>query len=527
MPLDRNMGRKKSQFPVKTSVPSGAYVDFFESGVNWQITWTNYLASLGVTGTLSQLGAGTDTPVLFQQGSDNFIRNLNAGDGIGLSITAEGSISIKHNFVQDATGIPIITDIDTATPDVASLVAGTGIGFQVSGDGKVIEIEATGQAQPATKLVTVNQESDFPDAVSGVITLEESTAYLIANNVSTSSRFVLQAGTSLLGASPLTPLLTYTGSDTMFTANGVFSVSIRQLNFTAPSGKLFDMTSLILFSSGDCVVNACDSIGDFTDCANVNITNTGIFEATTQGIVLAHSGTGNIFAVDGLFVESTAGSGFTAIDLGTATYDTIEIQDLAVTAGAGNTGIDVAASSANISTGNLGQITDCNFTGGLTEATNNPELQVRWETQGNDGIPDSRQDGLGTLTANVTETVISVVDTPVKVTGTWVEDHSNSFTFDTNGRLTYNGERDLRVPIDISCSFLKASGSASKYTVYVAINGSTVGPGIPVTIGPTEYDSATLVWQHDFQTNDYVELFVESNAGTVNAICESAVMRIN
>ena len=525
--FQRVRGIKKSKFPALSEIPPNSTFDYVGNSTNYKIPVEDLLAALGVTGTLSTIGAAGAVAILRQLGSQNQIRSLTPGDGLTITINPDQGITIASGITQNDTGLPLIQDLDTAAPVVTSLVAGDGIGFQTSEDGKVIEIVATGEL-PETKIVTVNQESDFPTPVSGVITLEANTVYRISNDITTANRFVLQANTSVIGGSSLAPKLTYSGSDTMFTAVGAFSVLVSNLNFTAPSAKLFDVSGLVLFTFLNNVVDACDIFGDFADCTNINLVNSGIFSLATDGLRLSHSGTGNIFAVDGIFMSTAASSGFTAIDLGVATYDTIEIQDLAANAPATNIGIEVAAASANISANNLGQITNCNFTGGITAATNSPETQVRWQTLGNDDIPDSTADGLITLTGNSTETVISTVDTPVKVAGTWVDQESNLFTFDASGRLTYIGERDLRVPIDIACSFIRASGGSNPYTACIAINGVPVDETcLSMTLSSSVRDQGTLIWQHTFQTDDYVELWVESNSGTTNCICEQSVMRIN
>lgn len=85
---------KTSQFPKQTSLPSDAVIPYVSGNTNYTITLTNFQASLGVTGSISQLGAG-GVPILDVQGSANKIRNLVAGSGIDIQINESDEIVIS------------------------------------------------------------------------------------------------------------------------------------------------------------------------------------------------------------------------------------------------------------------------------------------------------------------------------------------------------------------------------------------------------------------------------------------------
>lgn len=118
-------GRKKSNFPAATSVSSGAYMDFFVSGTNYKISYENFIAGLGVTGSLEQAGASTGTPVLDIDGTVNKIRSIEAGSGITTSVSAENGITIS------ATGGSIFDSL-TEVGQIPSLSANL-IDFEYSG----------------------------------------------------------------------------------------------------------------------------------------------------------------------------------------------------------------------------------------------------------------------------------------------------------------------------------------------------------------------------------------------------------
>lgn len=85
---------KTSQFPSQTSLPTDAVIPYVSGSTNYTITLSNFQASLGVTGTISQLGS-EGVPVLDIQGSANRIRNLVPGTGIDIQINENDEIVIS------------------------------------------------------------------------------------------------------------------------------------------------------------------------------------------------------------------------------------------------------------------------------------------------------------------------------------------------------------------------------------------------------------------------------------------------
>ena len=125
--VDQSQGRKKSNFVAKTSVDAGAFMDYFVNGTNYKISYTNFVGGLGVTGSITQTGAATGIAVLDIDGSVNKIRNIESGSGILASVSAENGLELKHNFAADSTGSPLLLNTTDATPDIASIVGGSGI----------------------------------------------------------------------------------------------------------------------------------------------------------------------------------------------------------------------------------------------------------------------------------------------------------------------------------------------------------------------------------------------------------------
>ena len=145
--VDRSQGRKKSNFVAKTSVDAGAFMDYFVNGTNYKISYTNFVGGLGVTGSITQTGAATGIAVLDIDGSVNKIRNIESGSGILASVSAENGLELKHNFSADSTGVPLLLNVTDATPDIASLVGGSGINVTSTSNYVTIDAEAQPYAQ--------------------------------------------------------------------------------------------------------------------------------------------------------------------------------------------------------------------------------------------------------------------------------------------------------------------------------------------------------------------------------------------
>ncbi len=403
--------------------------------------------------------------------------------------------------------------------------------MQINKVGDVITFTATGTALPTTQAVTINQESDFPAASGGVITLESDTAYIISNTFSMANRLVLSSGTTVVGFGKQGPKLTYTGTGTMFTSLDISCV-INNLHYDCPNGKAHSHTDTtgnneIVNISNSRLMN-CVDYGDFISMGFAVIFNSDCFNNTTTGPLFTGSGW-NLISINRFALTSTSAS-YVGVDLNSAISDVIELDDLIVAGPSGAVGVTGLTNSGNVTTDNLATIVNCNFPGDITPITNiDPISDVRWESLGNDGIGDSRDDSLISIQANASETIISGAGTAVKMVGTWTDEGSSRFTVTAvGGRMTYNGERSARLPISASVTVLGASGGDKQISAYIAINGSVVtATKISTTASSSQAGTVTLIWQHVFQENDFVEVFLANESDTVNLIGQSSVARID
>jgi hypothetical protein len=192
--VDRSQGRKKSDFVAKTTVESGAFMDYFVNGTNYKITYANFVGGLGVTGSIEQDGDPTGTAVLDIDGTVNKIRNIENGAGILSSVSAQNGVEIKHNFVADSTGSPLLLNVTDATPDIASLVGGNGISVTSTSNYVTIDADAQPYAQTtistagtpvkASATFVVGIQSGFTGDTTGKIVYNGTSARVAAIHVS-------------------------------------------------------------------------------------------------------------------------------------------------------------------------------------------------------------------------------------------------------------------------------------------------------------------------------------------------------
>ena len=512
-------GRKISNFLALTSIPSDSVLTFVSSGTNYKISVADFLAALGVTGTIVQDGAVTGTPVLDKAGSVNNIRNLESGIGITALVSPENGITLNQNIEQDTGGVNLIVDDTVAKLKFRSLQAGSGI--NVSASNGTIQIALSG-IPASTKTVVVNSINDFPAAVSGVITLEDDTEYAIRNDISTANRFVIGDNCVLSGSDSLVINLTYTGSGIMFMATGI-TVTLKEMTATCTSGTFmnFTGTGVEILALHDSVINA-DILGTIDGVRGLNFENMQ-FIAATNGFLFG--GSNGIILVGPMLSAISAG---TLLDLGTATFDGVSINSSFTTLNGASVFLDGAASSANINAGDLGVLHNCRFFGTGTILQTITTADNRWEFFLNDKIEDSTRDCMMSQIANATNTVITTINTPVKLLGTWALEHADHFTTDTAGRMTYTGLKDVEVNIDMSFLGAAVSGGSKSFAFYAALNGSIITNSAAANTTSSALPVNTvLIWRLTLTEGDFIEAWVENRTDAIDMLITDAILRLS
>jgi len=379
----------------------------------------------------------------------------------------------------------------------------------------------------ANPVVFVTSESSFLTQDATTITLESGVVYEMAESVTTAKRFICENNSLIRSYAQSTEaVLTYTGAGDMFSGTNV-SPTIKEMKIDCPSGQAFNFKDTISNTSflfiDNITVISCAKLGTFTNMGGFVLNRSAAADAT-DGISLVGSNFG-IFSVSLSAINSTSAS-FIAVDYGSAILQTNEITNLNSDAPVGSIWLSGLANSGNVPAGKLAMVTNCELGPDIAPTQNIVNSDIRWDFQGNNRIPDSITDAMASLTSNVTETVITTINTPVKVAGTWVIEREARFIVDATGRLTYIGERDIVLPLDATITINSASGTNKDITGYIALNGSIINNSQVISrVGATDPRNISLHWQQNMSTNDYIELFVENNSDTINLVASHAINR--
>jgi hypothetical protein len=146
---------------------------------------------------------------------------------------------------------------------------------------------------------------------------------------------------------------------------------------------------------------------------------------------------------------------------------------------------------------------------------------LNWNMTDNSGIANSRIVGGLYLTASV-ETVITTINTPVKVLGTTTPLAINErFISTVNNRITYVG---IQPTVGMfTGTYAIAAGNNAQLAFYIAKNGVLLTESISLVRVGTGADerAGTVIALLNMVNGDYVEIFAENKGGTGNLTCLS------
>ena len=272
-------GRKKSQFVQQNTVLANSYLDYVVNGSNYKISYDNFVANLGVTGSIVQSGAVTGAPVLDVDGSVNKIRTIENGSGVLANVSAQNGIILSHNFTANADGLPILLNTTAASPTIASIVAGSGISVAAVNNGGI-------------------QITSIANDIYAQVSMHDNTTLTTINTINVP---VKAAGTFVTNGtsnftSDTTGRLTYTGATTE-TVSVLASVSIDVVGvnqkitiYIAKNGIVLPAAKINrVFDSGD--------IGNVGIFYNISMTASDYLEV----FVANATGTNDLTVTDVLF----------------------------------------------------------------------------------------------------------------------------------------------------------------------------------------------------------------------------------
>ena len=102
--------------------------------------------------------------------------------------------------------------------------------------------------------------------------------------------------------------------------------------------------------------------------------------------------------------------------------------------------------------------------------------------------------------------------TAAKAAGTTVAGSLSNFTMPSNNRLKYTGAETTVFSVQVNVSLSKAAGTSTQLQVPLRKNGTTVA-NLILTVPGTDYTLASLKWLVSLATNDYLEVYLETDTG--------------
>jgi len=382
----------------------------------------------------------------------------------------------------------------------------TGILYQRTNAG-IVSVQAS--SGTGDEFIFVGTKVDFPEAVAGVITLENDVTYYITGLVDlTGDRIVAGQNTTILGASSENCILKSTGlSSSTALITSVYSLPMRNITITHGTALNLD---------GDATTTALDWFGvNFTDCATVGtIKDYTNFVMSDSAFLnsgnLTFDGTIGTIATSNCLFDCTSGSTALIFPSTLTVSRRIRIIYSSFVVLSGETGINLNASATVSSERYI--LDTVNFSGdgtylaGVTY-TDNKALFVNCV-----GITNTSTKGFMYMLNNATDTTIGVsnVNVWVKASGTTTTGTNSKFTHTTN-RLTYNGAFTNSFLVTINATTRSASANQS-ISIGVAKNGTIIAESegiIRTTTSNVEHGGSTQAVL-EMVANDYVELFVRN-----------------
>lgn len=123
-------------------------------------------------------------------------------------------------------------------------------------------------------------------------------------------------------------------------------------------------------------------------------------------------------------------------------------------------------------------------------------------------------------------TVITAIDTPIKVGGTYTAENLKNFDSPVNGQLRYTGKTPTVKTV--SCPISLTNGVNDIVSFYLAKNGVIVIPTRQqrkISFGG-DLGNLTILGSIIFNENDYIEVFTENNTAIASITAERLYLNV-
>ena len=517
--------------PTALQATDAIYVDSSRTGTDFVISYVE--ESDIAQGTA--LGGLLDVDTAGAAGGDGLVYNSTSGQWEPGAVASSGGASayehsqtsssatwtITHNLdisspvvqVYDSTGEQVepasivATNPNTVTVTFGSALTGTAVvaGGLLSGTG-------------FRDITFVNSASDFPAAVSGVITLAANHTYFITDAVDLGGdRLVGSQNTTIIGGSSENCKITSTGLGTgvaLFTTE--WTTPIRHITF-------YDVDTCLDISGATNAPVALDWTGvNFSGIPNIGTIDTCDNWIYSKGAFLSAKGlvfdgsVGTIGIDNSIFVGS--GSAGSLIEIAPTCTVTRRFRTIysSVVAFGSTTGFDVDASATVPVEGFI--LDTVNFSGGSTYLpdVDNTSNKARFENC--KGVTNTAVNGQMYMQGNATATTVSATNTFYKVAGTTSASSDNAKFTHTTGRLTCDATVPRKFLLTAHLSFTAGNNQDIEFGFYDSTLSAVRTPSRTVTTtdGAGAAQNVGFSCVTTLEDTDYIEIHCANNTSTTN-----------
>lgn len=441
------IGKKESQFTVKTTITDSDLIRMLVPGQNLTISFGDFKTALGVTGELSQVGDPLGAPILDKaSATQNNIRNLEDGAGVSFSVSAQNGVVGKWNVAQDSAGVSLTSGLLNKQPVISSLSAGLGISIVKTNN----EIVFSNTVDPATGLsnrVVVTEAADFAG------TLDSTKQYFLDGIIDMGSQEieVPAGGLTITGYSfDLSKLISSAAGYTMFVSPGGGSGNVLGMDYamevTGVGSKVYELVSATGFDAFEFSRvnwNDCSSLGSIENYRQGLEVGTGRFGGKPE-LELIGTWVGGYF-IDTSIVRNLDDGAYSLFKAGTGFVMNSRFRS--------NQNIDLPANASfvdfsvsNFVNPSTLQLDGCLITrDGIFDATdaniipNVSASDLISEWMGNNGIDNTFVGGTNVVSTEVTTTIVSD-GVYVDLLGTYTAADLQHFDSPANGQLRHLGD---------------------------------------------------------------------------------------
>jgi hypothetical protein len=414
--------------------------------------------------------------------------------------------------------------------------------------------------------VEVSQESDFGDAVGGIITLAENTIYFIRGEVTINSNLVCNVeGVEIVGTDRNSDHLVWDGVGSLltvidvdfgikgvkFSSNNINTSVLDATNINAGDYNAGRLKVLTIFN---CQFRGTYDVIDIKGFDLVDINNCLFFyvKATNFGIRFEDTSKIQISSCEIIrwFDESTIPTpgGWSTVSMiqlmpnNIASFGAVNINGCVIHPQQEQNGIEISA----LSTTGFGTISSNAFvTVGLNPGTgvgrvflpvnviDLPDYSatqvLNYDIFANQGLLNSASGSVMTISDNTTNTSLSSGEpTLINTGGLAVQQTGVRYIVTTAGRSTYTSSKQKFVSIHASIAYQKQGGGSDNYIFSIYKNDVLLpGSSFNVIAGTANADgNASINYGVLMELNDYLEIYVENTLSNDNILIKSSQLVI-